>query len=158
MDKLNILRILTSMKRGIFFIPLLLTFVFCGDKKEEGKSQTKEEKPTQTAQVNVEFPEEWPQLKPDLAAKGEKLFLQKGCNACHTIGKGKLVGPDLKGLNQRVSFKWAAHMILNPDSMLKYDERAKQLLKEYGTPMTNQNVKPDEAVAILHYILRESQK
>ncbi|MEM4658894.1 MAG: c-type cytochrome, partial [Candidatus Methanosuratincola sp.] len=31
----------------------------------------------------------------ELAEKGEKLFAEKGCAACHTIGKGKLVGPDL---------------------------------------------------------------
>lgn len=147
-----------TTKRSILIALLLLTLVFCGGKKEEGKSQKNGEKPAQTVQVSVEFPEEWPQLNPDLASKGENLFAQKGCNACHTIGKGKLVGPDLKGINTQVSFKWAAHMILNPDSMLKYDDRAKQLLKEYGTPMINQNLKPDEVIAILHYILRESQK
>lgn len=144
------------MKTKALFILLPFILISCGGQKKESESRTKSEQ--HTSQAKVEFPEEWPQLNPDLAAKGEKLFAQKGCNACHTLGKGKLVGPDLKGVNTRVNFKWAAHMILNPDSMLKYDERAKQLLKEYGTPMTNQNVKPEEALAILHYILRESQK
>jgi hypothetical protein len=41
--------------------------------------------------------------------------------------------------------------------MLKNDERAKQLLKEYGTPMPNQKVTLEEAEAILHYILKVSQ-
>ncbi len=48
-------------------------------------------------------------------------------------------------------------MIMKPDSMLKHDDRAKRLLKEFGTPMPNQNVKPEEAEAILHYILKQNK-
>ncbi len=97
-------------------------------------------------------------INQDLAAKGEKLFKQKGCMACHTIGKGRLVGPDLKGVTERRKPEWLIAMITNPDSMLKYDPIAKQLLKKYKTPMTNQNVSEEEAKAIIEYIKRESGK
>ncbi len=93
-----------------------------------------------------------------LAAKGEKLWTKKGCNACHTIGKGKLVGPDLKGVTEKREYKWLIAMIVNPDSMLKYDPIAKDLLKQYGVPMTDQNVSVEEAKAIIEYIKRESAK
>ncbi len=93
-----------------------------------------------------------------LAAKGEKLWTKKGCNACHTIGKGKLVGPDLKGVTERRKPEWIIAMITNPDSMLKYDPIAKEQLKKYGVPMTDQKVSVEEAKAIIEYIKRESQK
>ncbi len=94
----------------------------------------------------------------NLAKKGAALFKSKGCNACHTVGKGKLVGPDLKGVTERRKPGWIIAMITNPDSMLKYDPIAKQLLKKYGVPMTNQNVSKEEAKAILEYLKRESAK
>jgi len=122
---------------------LIIGLIACGG----GNSQNVE---------RVEFPEEWPEPDETLALEGKKLFMQKGCNACHTIGGGKLVGPDLKGLNKIVSYRWAAYMIMNPDSMIKYDDRARQLLKEYGIRMPNQKVKPKEAESMLHYILMES--
>ena len=45
-----------------------------------------------------------PLLHPNVAqAKtGEEIF-QSGCNACHTIGGGRLVGPDLLGVSERRS-------------------------------------------------------
>lgn len=126
---------------------LIIGLIACGGAGGRETSQNAE---------SVKFPEEWPELNETLALEGKKLFMQKGCNACHTIGEGKLVGPDLKGLNKIVSYRWAAYMIMNPDSMIKYDDRARQLLKEYGIRMPNQKVKPKEAEAMLHYILMES--
>ena len=93
-----------------------------------------------------------------LAKKGAALFKSKGCTACHTVGKGKLVGPDLKGVTERREYDWLVAMITNPDSMLKYDPVAKELLKEYKVPMTDQNVSKKEAKAIIEYLRKESQK
>jgi cytochrome c2 len=40
---------------------------------------------------------------------GERLFTEKGCVACHTVGEGRLVGPDLQNLNVRPDeARWAA--------------------------------------------------
>ena len=36
----------------------------------------------------------------------EKALFEQKCAACHTIGKGRLVGPDLAGVNKRRSKKW----------------------------------------------------
>ncbi|HVY55855.1 MAG TPA: c-type cytochrome, partial [Thermodesulfobacteriota bacterium] len=38
--------------------------------------------------------------------KGENLFKNKGCVACHSIGKGKITGPDLLGVTKRRDKEW----------------------------------------------------
>ncbi len=93
----------------------------------------------------------------ELAAKGKELFGTKGCTACHTVGGGRLVGPDLKGVTERRDKEWIIHMILNPDSMINNDPVAKQLLQEYNVPMPNQGVTPEEAEAIYEYLKSASK-
>jgi mono/diheme cytochrome c family protein len=75
-------------------------------------------------------------------AKGQDVFAEKGCTACHKIGGGKLVGPDLKGVTARRDETWIKRMILRPDVMVKEDDIAKKLLAEHMVPMPNQNVDP----------------
>ncbi|MEO0145010.1 MAG: cytochrome c [candidate division WOR-3 bacterium] len=121
----------------------ILTFLIiaCGGKSEEKKETTQT---TQTTQTTT-----------NLAEEGKKLFQTKGCVACHYADKersAKLVGPGLKDIHKERSEEWLIAMITNPDSMLKNDSIAKALLKEYGTPMTNQNVSVEEAKAIIEYI------
>ncbi len=89
---------------------------------------------------------------PSLAAKGEELFAAKGCIGCHSIGGGRLTGPDLQGVTDRRSYDWIVAMITNPDSMLRVDPVAKQLLGEYLTPMLNTNTTREEARAIYQYL------
>lgn len=89
---------------------------------------------------------------PELAPRGEQLFAAKACVGCHTIGKGRLTGPDLAGVTERRSRVWTLAMITNPDSMLKNDATARQLFMEYATPMANMNVSPDEARALYEYL------
>jgi mono/diheme cytochrome c family protein len=87
-----------------------------------------------------------------LAARGEQLFTAKGCIGCHTVGGGRLTGPDLQGVTERRSYDWIVAMITNPDSMLRVDPVAKQLLGEYMTPMLNTNTTREEARAIYEYL------
>lgn len=91
-----------------------------------------------------------------LADQGATLFAAKGCNACHRVGGGRLTGPDLQGVIARRTPEWIVAMITRPDSMLKTDPTARQLLMEYGTPMTNMGVTADEARALIEYLRRES--
>ena len=89
---------------------------------------------------------------------GKAMFAKKGCTACHKIGGGKLVGPDLKGVTARRNPKWMARMILHPEQMLQQDETAHGLLAKYLTPMANQNVNPDtELPALLSYLKSNEQ-
>ena len=87
-----------------------------------------------------------------LASTGESLFTSRGCTACHTIGSGRLVGPDLAGVTQRRPDAFVIGMIVNPDSMLANNDDAKALLGEYYTPMTNQGVTVEDAEALLAFL------
>lgn len=91
----------------------------------------------------------------ELAEAGEEQFEARGCVACHTVGEGRLVGPDLAGVTERRTYTWAMAMITNPDSMLRTDSIARRLLSEYFTPMSNQGVTPEQAQAIWEYLREE---
>ena len=89
---------------------------------------------------------------------GKAVFTKKGCPACHKLGGGKLVGPDLKGVTARRNPLWIERMILHPEIMLQQDQTAKDLLRQHLTPMANQNVNPDsELPAILAYLKANEQ-
>jgi mono/diheme cytochrome c family protein len=88
----------------------------------------------------------------ELAARGGELFTQRGCVACHKIGEGRLVGPDLMGVTERRSYEWIYAMVTAPDSMLQNDSTAKALFAEYFTPMPDQKVQPDEGEALYEYL------
>ena len=92
------------------------------------------------------------EIDPGLVDRGENLFNSKGCRACHTIGDGNITGPDLEGVTERRDYGWIAAMMLNPDSMLKTDPVAKQLLADYMTPMLSRDVTATEARAIYEYL------
>lgn len=49
--------------------------------------------------------------------EGETLFQSK-CSACHTIGGGVRVGPDLAGVTGRRDRAWLSQWILAPDKVL----------------------------------------
>ena len=61
---------------------------------------------------------------------GETIFQTK-CVACHTIGKGKLVGPDLKDVTARRDARWLKSFIADPNKLFAAnDPTAQQLLSE----------------------------
>ncbi len=45
-------------------------------------------------------------------------FFQQNCGACHSIGGGRLVGPDLQGVLQRKDRKWLLAFMENPQAAL----------------------------------------
>lgn len=118
-----------------------------------GKEPPKEQPapaPSTPAQTVIEVPSFTISTKAEDIAKGEEAFALKGCTACHKIGGGRLVGPDLKGVTARRDEVWLKKMILRPDVMVKEDDIARKMLAEYMTPMPNQGVDP---AADLPYIL-----
>ena len=71
---------------------------------------------------------------------GKQAFESK-CLACHSIGQGKKLGPDLAGVTKRRSDAWLARWLKAPEKMLETDADAKAMLKEYNNlPMPNQSL------------------
>jgi mono/diheme cytochrome c family protein len=88
-----------------------------------------------------------------LIQEGQALF-QERCIACHTIGQGDRVGPDLAGVASRRDHVWLDRWISAPDRMLaQSDPTAKALLEKYrGVPMPNQGLTPDQVNAVVAYL------
>lgn len=76
------------------------------------------------------------------------------CIACHTIGKGKLIGPDLKGVNDRHDEAWLISFIRSSQTMVKNgDPTAVKLFEENNKiPMPDNNLTDDQIRGILTYI------
>lgn len=89
------------------------------------------------------------------AQDGKEVFKQN-CSACHSIGKGKLVGPDLEGIHTKRSEEWILSFVKNAQAFGEKDADAKTLITEYGYPMPNQNVNDAEIKAIIRYIAESS--
>lgn len=90
--------------------------------------------------------------------EGEKIFQQK-CVACHTIGGGKLVGPDLKGVTSKRDRSWLFRWIKEPDKMLSEgNSLAVELLKEFNNvPMPNMGLSSNDAAAVISYLEKASK-
>lgn len=91
----------------------------------------------------------------DMATKGKAVFEAK-CTACHKLDQ-RYVGPALGGITKRRTPEWVMNMILNPIEMTQKDPAAKELLGEYLTQMTFQNVSQDEARQLLEFF-RQNDK
>ncbi|HET9578604.1 MAG TPA: c-type cytochrome, partial [Usitatibacter sp.] len=86
-----------------------------------------------------------------VAVRG-KLAFENKCLACHSLGGGKKVGPDLAGVTKRRTESWLVRWLKSPENMLRTDPDAKKLLQEYNNlPMPNQNVNDPEIREYLEY-------
>jgi cytochrome c551/c552 len=130
--------------RPLFLAALVL--FGCAEKKVEAPPSEPEPvaaaEPAPPPRVEMIVPEIVISTDAAVIAQGKDLFAAKGCVACHKLGGGKLVGPDLKGVTARRDPKWIARMILYPEQMVKEDEVAKKLFFEHLVPMPNQAIDP----------------
>lgn len=87
------------------------------------------------------------------AADGQKLF-KANCGACHSIGKGKLVGPDLKGVHSRHDEAWLLKWIKSSQAMVKSgDKAAVQLFNDNANLiMQDFDLSDDEIKSILAFV------
>ncbi len=87
------------------------------------------------------------------APDGKGLFNEQ-CAACHTIGGGALVGPDLKGVMDRQDSEWVKRFILEPDVVLKEGDATALKLKEEsnGLDMPNLGLNNAQADALVQFL------
>ena len=85
--------------------------------------------------------------------RGKYLFA-RDCVACHTMGQGDKVGPDLLGVTTVRDHDWLVQMIQHPEQLLKEnDPLATAMLKKYNNVrMPNVSVNNDELDLLLRYL------
>jgi len=92
------------------------------------------------------------------ADPGQLAFISK-CSACHTLGTGDSVGPDLLSVGQRRDRVWLTNYVLEPDRMLaQRDPVAMALFEKYKTVrMPNLGLSLETVDQILRFISKESR-
>ncbi len=87
-------------------------------------------------------------------------FFRSNCTSCHTVGGGRLVGPDLKNVGQRRDRAWLVRFLQNPKGMIDSgDAYALKLQQEArGVVMpTLPGMNPSQADALLNLLDAESK-
>jgi cytochrome c2 len=86
------------------------------------------------------------------AQEGKDLFAV--CAACHTIGGGRVIGPDLQGVSERRDEAWLIKFIQNSQAMIQAgDPDAVKIFAEYNNiPMPPNNLTDDQVRTLLAYI------
>ena len=94
------------------------------------------------------------------AAEGGQQIFQTLCTACHTIGKGTLLGPDLAGVTLRREESWLKRQIKEPDQLLaEKDPIAMQLLQEANNmPMVPLGLDDAQVAAVIAYLKSTEQQ
>jgi protein SCO1 len=80
------------------------------------------------------------------------------CAACHTIGGGDAIGPDLKGVTAAREPRWLRRFIASPEKMLdEHDPIASTLLARFEqVRMPNLSLTDADAALLVDYLARES--
>jgi len=87
-------------------------------------------------------------------------YFRQNCMSCHTIGGGRLTGPDLKDVTQRQERTWLKRFLQDPQAMIgSGDPYARQLVEQArGVVMPKPpGITPDLADALLDFIEAESK-
>ena len=84
---------------------------------------------------------------------GQQIF-QKSCAACHSIGGGRLVGPDLKGVSDRRPQDWLIKFTKSSQALVKSgDKTATALFEEFNKmPMPDQALSDEQIKKVLAHI------
>jgi protein SCO1 len=90
--------------------------------------------------------------------QGKQLF-KTHCAACHTVGHGDSVGPDLLGVTQVRDREWLTRFIMMPDKVLAAnDPIAQSLYKKYKqVRMPNLNLRPEDVNIVVRYLELENE-
>jgi len=82
-----------------------------------------------------------------------KLNFESKCLACHSVGEGRKLGPDVAGVTKRRSDVWLTRWLKAPEKMLEADANAKAMLKEFNNlPMPNQSLSDVEIQQYIKYL------
>ena len=141
----------------IISIVFLLTIQACGNdetterradaQQEEGLTEFELEHGIGPISERLEIGEE---IDQELVTKGRNIYEMK-CEMCHNM-EGRMVGPELGNVLERRSPEFVMNFILNPGRMANDHPEGQKMLRKYMTVMPFQNVKEDEAKAIVEFL------
>jgi protein SCO1 len=102
---------------------------------------------------NENAPRSYAEARPLNLDRGAYVFRSR-CSACHTIGQGDGVGPDLAGVTRRRERAWLARYVAEPDRVLaEGDPIATALVAKYkNIAMPNLRLDHEELTAVLSYL------
>jgi len=152
------------LKNGIYLLLIVISALAlvtgCGGDSSESNTSNQ----TQTMNTNPSGLSDWElengfgpvkkklNLSPidkSMAAEGEKIFESK-CASCHKLDE-RYTGPAQRNVLQRVTPEFFMNTVLNPDENLEKHPHSKEMLAQYMTKMTNQNVNLKDARSLLEY-------
>ena len=152
------------LKNGIYLLLIVISALAlvtgCGGDSSESNTSNQ----TQTMNTNPSGLSDWElengfgpvkkklnlgPIDKSMAAEGEKIFESK-CASCHKLDE-RYTGPAQRNVLQRVSPEFFMNTVLNPDENLEKHPHSKEMLAQYMTKMTNQNVNLKDARALLEY-------
>jgi mono/diheme cytochrome c family protein len=88
----------------------------------------------------------------DSVGRGKKVFEGK-CSPCHTIGGGRKVGPDLKGITEERQRVWLEAFISDPEKMFSSnDPIATGLLNQFKIKMPVLGLSKDDVSAVIDFL------
>lgn len=84
---------------------------------------------------------------------GKEMFQQR-CAACHTVGGGRLVGPDLVGVTERRPERWLIEFVKSSQGVIQSgDKAAGAIFEEFNKIVMPDHALPDDQIKeILTYI------
>ncbi|HMN49924.1 MAG TPA: c-type cytochrome [Ignavibacteriaceae bacterium] len=94
---------------------------------------------------------------PNAQNQGEQLFKQR-CTACHTVGGGKLIGPDLANVQVRRTEEWIIKFVQSSQSVIKSgDTTAVAVFNQHNkVVMPDQDLNDNQIKSIVAYIAANS--
>jgi protein SCO1 len=89
--------------------------------------------------------------------RGQYTF-KNHCAACHTIGGGDAIGPDLKGVTANREYDWLKRFIATPEKVFAdNDPIARTLLEKYKqVRMPSLSLTEEDAAFLIDYMAKES--
>ena len=86
-----------------------------------------------------------------MVAKGKELYDLK-CQACHSLGTNRVVGPGWQGVADQRKPEWIMNMIVHTDAMLENDAEAQAMREEGLLRMPNQNPSKNDVRNVLEFM------
>src|SRR5262245_3871710 len=99
------------------------------------------------------------EVEPMTIDRGQYTF-KNHCAACHTVGGGDAIGPDLLGVAAKRNRRWLERFIATPDRLFAdHDPIADSLLARYRqVRMPNLSLTVEDADVLIDYIASESER